>query len=175
MNDRPLRPAAARVQEILAELGLATQVIEFAETTRTSAEAAAQIGCTVAQIAKSLIFRAKTSNRPVLVIASGINRVNEKAIEALLGEKIGKADAEFVREKTGYAIGGVAPVGHASKPVTFIDEDLLKLETIWAAAGTPFAVFRLVPDDLQRLTGGQVARIAQPRPVAETAQSESDA
>src|SRR6266404_6203910 len=146
MNDRPLRPAAARVQEILAELGLATQVIEFAETTRTSAEAAAQIGCTVAQIAKSLIFRAKTSNRPVLVIASGINRVNEKAIEALLGEKIGKADA-----------------------------DLLKLETIWAAAGTPFAVFRLVPDDLQRLTGGQVARIAQPRPVAETAQSESDA
>ncbi len=84
------------------------------------------------------------------------------------GEKIGKADAGFVREKTGYAIGGVAPVGHASKPVTFIDEDLLKLETIWAAAGTPFAVFRLVPDDLQRLTGGQVARIAQPRPAAET-------
>jgi prolyl-tRNA editing enzyme YbaK/EbsC (Cys-tRNA(Pro) deacylase) len=161
MNDRPLRPAAVRVQEILAEMGLATQVMEFAETTRTSAEAAAQIGCTVAQIAKSLIFRAKVSNRSVLVIASGSNRVNEKAIEALLGEKIGKADAEFVRDKTGYAIGGVAPVGHASKPVTFIDEDLLKLETIWAAAGTPFAVFRLAPGDLQRLTGGQIAPIAQ--------------
>ena len=169
MKDRPLRPAAARVREILAEMGLATEVIEFAETTRTSAEAAVQVGCAVAQIAKSLIFRAKTSNRPILVIASGINRVDETAIEALLGEKIGKADADFVRDKTGYAIGGVAPVGHASKPVTFIDEDLLKLDAIWAAAGTPFAVFRLAPGDLQRMTGGQVARIAQPRPAAETA------
>ena len=161
MNDRPLRPAAARVQQILAEMGLATRVVEFAQTTRSSAEAAAQIGCEVGQIAKSLIFRAKTSNRPVLVIASGSNRVDEKAIEALLGEKIGRADADFVRDKTGYAIGGVAPVGHASKPVTFIDEDLLKLPAIWAAAGTPFAVFPLAPSDLQRLTGGRVARIAQ--------------
>lgn len=167
--DRPLRPAAARVQQILAEMGLATEVVEFAETTRTSADAAAQIGCAVAEIAKSLIFRAKTTNRPVLVIASGANRVNEKAIEALLGEKLGKADADFVREATGYAIGGVAPVGHVRPPVTYIDEDLLKLETIWAAAGTPFAVFRLKPNDLQRLTGGQVARIAQPRPPAENA------
>ena len=164
MSDAALRPAAARVRQILAGLGLETVVVEFAETTRTSAEAAAQIGCSVAEIAKSLIFRAKATNRPVLVIASGANRVNEKAIEALLGEKIGKADAEFVREATGYAIGGVAPVGHARPPVTFIDEDLLKLETIWAAAGTPFAVFRLKPGDLQRLTSGQVARIAQDRP-----------
>jgi prolyl-tRNA editing enzyme YbaK/EbsC (Cys-tRNA(Pro) deacylase) len=170
MNDQPLRPAAARVQQILADMGVLTQVVEFTETTRTSAEAAAQIGCAVGQIAKSLVFRAKTSNRPVLVIASGINRVNEKAIEALLGEKIGKADAEFVREATGYAIGGVAPVGHTSAPITFIDEDLLKLETIWAAAGTPFAVFPLAPRDLQRLTGGQVAKIAQPRlPPSESA------
>lgn len=169
MTDRPLRPAAARVQQILAEMGLVTEVVEFAETTRTSADAANQIGCAVAAIAKSLIFRAKASNRPVLVIASGANRVNEKAVEALLGEKLGKADAEFVREATGYAIGGVAPVGHVRPPVTFIDEDLLKLEAIWAAAGTPFAVFRLKPADLQRLTGGQVARIAQPpRPEAET-------
>ena len=166
---RPLRPAAARVQQILAEMGLATEVVEFAETTRTSADAAAQIGCAVAEIAKSLIFRAKATNRPVLVIASGANRVNEKAIEALLGERLGKADADFVREATGYAIGGVAPVGHVKPPVTYIDEDLLKLETIWAAAGTPFAVFRLKPDDLQRLTGGQVARIAEPRPPAENA------
>jgi prolyl-tRNA editing enzyme YbaK/EbsC (Cys-tRNA(Pro) deacylase) len=168
-TDRPLRPAAARVQQILAEMGLATEVVEFAETTRTSADAAAQIGCAVAEIAKSLIFRAKTTNRPVLVIASGANRVNEKAVEALLGEKLGKADADFVREATGYAIGGVAPVGHIRPPVTYIDEDLLKLGTIWAAAGTPFAVFRLKPNDLQRLTGGQVARIAQPRPPAENA------
>jgi prolyl-tRNA editing enzyme YbaK/EbsC (Cys-tRNA(Pro) deacylase) len=166
MNEKSLRPAAARVQQLLGEMGLTTEVIEFAGTTKTSADAAQQIGCSVAQIAKSLIFRAKQSNRPVLVIASGVNRVDEKALEALLGEKIGKADADFVREKTGYAIGGVAPIGHASPPVTFIDEDLLKLETIWAAAGTPFAVFRLAASDLERLTGGQVAKIAQARPPA---------
>jgi prolyl-tRNA editing enzyme YbaK/EbsC (Cys-tRNA(Pro) deacylase) len=168
MDDPPLRPAAARVRQILADVGLATEVREFAETTRTSAEAAQQIGCAVGQIAKSLIFRAKASNRPVLVIASGSNRVDEKAIEALLGERIAKADADFVRDKTGYAIGGVAPVGHASKPVTFIDEDLMTLETIWAAAGTPFAVFRLAPSDLPWLTGGRVARIALAKPKAET-------
>ena len=166
MNEKSLRPAAARVQQLLSGMGLETQVLEFAETTKTSADAAQQIGCSVAQIAKSLIFRAKQSNRPVLVIASGVNRVDEKALESLLGEKIGKADADFVRDKTGYAIGGVAPIGHASPPVTFIDEDLLKLETIWAAAGTPFAVFRLTPADLVRLTGGQVAKTAQSRPPA---------
>jgi prolyl-tRNA editing enzyme YbaK/EbsC (Cys-tRNA(Pro) deacylase) len=166
MNEKSLRPAAARVQQLLSGMGLATDVIEFAETTKTSADAAQQIGCSVAQIAKSLIFRARQSNRPVLVIASGVNRVDEKALETLLGEKIGKADAEFVRDKTGYAIGGVAPVGHASPPVTFIDEDLLKLEVIWAAAGTPFAVFRLKPADLVRLTGGRVATLAQPRPAS---------
>jgi prolyl-tRNA editing enzyme YbaK/EbsC (Cys-tRNA(Pro) deacylase) len=161
-----LRPAAARVQALLREMGLAAEVIEFAESTRSSAEAAAQIGCDVAQIAKSLVFRAKASGRPVLVMASGANRVDEKAVEVLLGEKIGKADADFVRDKTGYAIGGVAPVGHeigahAARLPTFIDEDLLAFEAIWAAAGTPFAVFRLTPDELVRLTGGQVARIAQ--------------
>jgi prolyl-tRNA editing enzyme YbaK/EbsC (Cys-tRNA(Pro) deacylase) len=155
----PLRPAAARVQQILAKQGLTTNVIEFAETTRTSAEAAAQIGCSVAEIAKSLVFRAKPSGRPVLVIASGVNRVSERSIEALIGEKIGKADADFVRDKTGYAIGGVAPVGHDSAMPTFIDEDLLKSEMIWAAAGTPFAVFCLTPVDLVRLTGGQVVKI----------------
>ena len=166
MNEKSLRPAAARVQQLLSGMGLATDVIEFAETTKTSADAAQQIGCSVAQIAKSLIFRARQSNRPVLVIASGVNRVDEKALETLLGEKIGKADADFVRDKTGYAIGGVAPIGHSSPPVTFIDEDLLKLETIWAAAGTPFAVFRLTPADLVRLTGGRVATLAQPRPTS---------
>src|SRR5215469_12982926 len=159
-----LRPAAARVQALLKEMGLEAEVVEFAESTRSSAEAAAQVGCDVAQIAKSLVFRAKASDRPVLVMASGANRVDEKVLAALLGEKIGKADADFVRDKTGYAIGGEAPIGHASPPVTFIDEDLLKLESIWAAAGTPFAVFRLSPADLERLTGGKVAKIAQARP-----------
>lgn len=156
-----MRPAAARVQSLLRAAGLEAKVVEFAETTRTSAEAAAQIGCAVAQIAKSLVFRAKATGRPVLVIASGANRVDEKAVEALLGEKIGKADADFVRDKTGYAIGGVAPVGHATPPVTFIDESLLVFEVIWAAAGTPFAVFPLAPAELQRLTGGRVAAIAR--------------
>src|SRR5882724_12655634 len=135
MDEPSLRPAAARVQRILAEKGLVTQVIEFAETTRTSADAARQIGCCVAQIAKSLVFRAKPSNRPVLIIASGANRVDEQAIEALLGERIGKADAEFVRDKTGYAIGGVAPVGHPPGLRIFIDADLASYDAIWAAAG----------------------------------------
>ena len=162
MNKASLRPAAQRVQQLLLDLGLTAEVVEFAESTRTSAEAAAQVGCAVAQIAKSLVFRAKGTGRPVLVIASGANRVDEKAVEALLGEKISKADADFVRDKTGYAIGGVAPVGHAVKPATFIDEDLLKLDLIWAAAGTPFAVFPLTPPELIRLTGGRVAKIAAP-------------
>ena len=156
-----LRPASARVQVLLREAGLEAEVVEFAETTRSAAEAASQIGCSLAQIAKSLVFRGKASSRPVLVIASGANRVDEKAVEGLLGEKIGKADADFVRDKTGYAIGGVAPLGHAAKPATFIDEDLLALGVIWAAAGTPFSVFRLTPAELVRLTGGEVARIAQ--------------
>jgi prolyl-tRNA editing enzyme YbaK/EbsC (Cys-tRNA(Pro) deacylase) len=161
MNGEALRPAAARVKAILGQMGLDTEIVEFAESTRSSAEAAAQIGCALAQIAKSLVFRARSSGRPVLVIASGANRVDEKAVEALLGEKIGKADADFVRDKTGYAIGGVAPVGHVVAPATFIDEDLLGFDSVWAAAGTPHAVFRLAPTELARLTGGRIARIAQ--------------
>src|SRR5512147_1635188 len=104
--------SVARVREALARLGLATEIREFDASTRTSADAAAAIGCTVAQIAKSVIFRAKGGNQPVLVIASGANRVDETKLEAALGNKIGRADADFVRAATGFAIGGVAPVGH---------------------------------------------------------------
>jgi prolyl-tRNA editing enzyme YbaK/EbsC (Cys-tRNA(Pro) deacylase) len=129
-------------------------------TTRTAEDAARAIGCTVAQIAKSLVFKSALSARPILVIASGINRVNEKTIAALVGEPIEKADADFVRAKTGYAIGGVPPVGHVEQPVTFLDQDLLQHGEIWAAAGTPRAVFRLTPVDLQRITGGQVIQCA---------------
>ena len=157
---QPLRPAARRIQEMLAQRGHACEVIEFAETTRSAAEAAAAVGCEVAQIAKSLVFRAKPSGRAVLVIASGANRVDETLIAAALGEALGKADAAFVRERTGFAIGGVAPIGHATPPVTFIDRDLLRYETIWAAAGTPFAVFRLTPAQLVELTGGRVLKVA---------------
>jgi prolyl-tRNA editing enzyme YbaK/EbsC (Cys-tRNA(Pro) deacylase) len=151
--------SAERVRQALARLGLMPDIKEFSETTRTSAEAAAAIGCTVAQIAKSVVFRAVGLNRAVLVMASGANRVDEKLVAAAVGDRIAKADAAFVRGKTGFAIGGVAPVGHTEKPVTLIDEDLLQHAEIWAAAGTPNSVFRLTPDALIAMTGGRVIAI----------------
>jgi len=157
----PLKGSAQRVQAALDAHGLAAEVREFPASTRTSAEAAAAIGCTVGQIAKSLVFRARESDRAVMVIASGANRVDEKAVAARLGEPIGRADADFVRERTGYAIGGVPPVGHSTPLPTFIDRDLLGYDEIWAAAGTPNAVFRVLPADLVALTGGEVADIRQ--------------
>lgn len=160
-----LPPNALRVQAVLRARGHDGPVVTFAESTRTSDEAAAVIGCTVGQIAKSLVFRTMGSGTPVLVIASGANRVDEKAVAAVLsaktgGEKIGRADAAFVRAATGYAIGGVPPVGHAAPILIVIDRDLLQYEEIWAAAGTPNAVFRLSPTALETLTGGTVADIA---------------
>ena len=154
-----LKDSAQRVQAAIQAAGFDFEVREFPASTRTSAEAAAAIGCDVAQIAKSLIFRAADSDRPVLVMASGANRVDEKAVARLLGEKLARADADFVRAKTGFAIGGVPPVGHREAPVAFIDEDLMALGEIWAAAGTPNAVFRLSPTELVRLTGGSVAAL----------------
>jgi len=154
----PLSSAAVRVQELLRASGSSAVVTQFPVTARTAAEAAAAIGCTVGQIAKSLVFRAK-SGKPVLVIASGVNRVDERKIAAALGEPIGKADADFVRNSTGYAIGGVAPIGHAVPPRIFIDEDLRAHATIWAAAGHPHAVFQSTAAELERLTGGAVISV----------------
>lgn len=154
-----LSPSARRVQSLLDAAGLGHRVVEHEGSTRTSEEAAAAVGCDVGQIAKSLIFRAKQSGRPVLVVASGVNRVDEKAVGRLIGEKIERADPEFVRESTGFAIGGVPPLGHAVPPLVLIDEDLTQLEMIWAAAGTPNAVFCLTPADLISLTHGQVAAV----------------
>lgn len=154
-----LSASARRVQEVLDTLGLSLQVVELPASTRTAVEAAQAVGCDVGQIVKSLIFKTGNSRQPLLVIASGANRVNERLIEALIGEPLGKADAEFVRQHTGFAIGGVPPVGHIQPLVTFIDEDLLQYEEIWAAAGTPNAVFRLHPSDLLRMTGGKVINI----------------
>ncbi|GAB4430490.1 MAG: YbaK/EbsC family protein [Anaerolineae bacterium] len=155
-----LSRSAQRVQDALAALGFAMgQVVELPASTRTAAEAAAAIGCTVAQIAKSLIFRGVQSGEPVLVIASGVNRVNEARVAERLGEPIAKADADYVRAQTGFVIGGVPPVGHDRPLRTFIDADLLQYEEIWAAAGTPHAVFRLTPADLERLTGGEVIHL----------------
>ncbi len=133
-------------------------VRSFPDGTRTAVEAANAVGCDVAQIIKSLVFR-RASGAAVLVVASGGNRVDEKKVEMLLGEPIGKADAAFVREQTGFAIGGVPPVGHREALDIFIDEDLLALGEIWAAAGTPNAVFRLPAADLAALTGGRVTSI----------------
>jgi len=152
----PLKPSAQRVQDLLGEHGFDLQVVEMPDSTRTSAEAAAACGCTVAQIGKSLVFRAAESGRPVLVVASGVNRVDEKKVAELLGEPLARADPEFVRASTGYAIGGVAPIGHAVAPAVYLDADLMVLERIWCAAGTPNAVFELTPADLQAMTGGTV-------------------
>jgi len=147
------------VQDALKALGFINEVMELQTTTRTSAEAAQAVGCRVEQIAKSIVFRGKQTDRPVLVIASGPNRINEKKIEALISELIGKADANFVRQRTGFVIGGVPPVGHLEKIEIFIDEDLLKYDEIWAAAGTPNAVFKLTPSDLVKMTGGRIVSI----------------
>lgn len=157
----PLPESASRVQEHLTSRGSAARVVELPAGTRTAAEAARAIGCLVSQIAKSIVFRAAQSGRPVLVVASGSHRVNEAVIANLLGEPIQKASPDFVRENTGFAIGGVPPVAHRRPPLTFVDAHLLSLSTIWAAAGTPTTVFALTPEELVRLTGGQVANIAR--------------
>lgn len=151
-------PSALKVQAVLGDR---FQVLEFDASTRTAADAAAAIGCTVPQIAKSLIFRTAQTQRPVLVIASGANRVDEKRVALLVGEPIARADADFARQATGYAIGGIPPVGHITQPVVLIDEALSAFAEIWAAAGTPNAVFKLTADDLVSLTGGQVVAVAR--------------
>lgn len=154
-----LSARAQKVQDLLHTLGYESRVVELLHSTRTAPEAAHAIGCQVGQIVKSLIFRGKQSNIPIFVVASGINRVNEQRLYELVGEPIEKADAQFVREHTGFAVGGVPPVGHAERLTTYIDEDLLQYEAIWAAAGTPHAVFQLTPSDLQAMTGGQVVAL----------------
>jgi len=154
-----LSGSAQKVQNVLKRLGFTLQVVELPDSTRTAVEAAQAVGCQVGQIVKSLVFKAKRSERPILVIASGSNRVNEKVIEALIGEPLGKADADYVRQRTGFVIGGVPPVGHDEPLQTFIDQDLLGYAEIWAAAGTPHAVFRLTPEDLLRMASGVVVKI----------------
>ena len=142
-------------------LGPRFQVMEFDASTRSAAEAAAAIGCTVGQIAKSLVFRATISDQPVIVITSGTNRVSESIIATHLGETIERGNAAFVRDRTGFAIGGVPPIGHSGPVLIVIDEDLRNFDEIWAAAGTPNAVFRLDFDDLVQLTGGTITRVAE--------------
>jgi len=155
-----LSPSARRVQQALETLGMSLSVVELPASTRTSAEAAQAVGCRVGQIAKSLVFRGAASDAAILVIASGANRVDERKLAALIGEAVVKAGAEFVRDATGFVIGGVPPVGHKQPLRTFIDQGLQQYDEIWAAAGTPHAVFRLTPAELQRMTGAPVVAIA---------------
>jgi prolyl-tRNA editing enzyme YbaK/EbsC (Cys-tRNA(Pro) deacylase) len=151
-----LRESAQRVQELLKQHHLNIKVVEFKETTRTSQEAASAIGCEVGQIAKSLIFKGKKSGKPICIIASGKNRVDEKKIVAYVGEEIEKPDADFVLKHTSFAIGGIPPLGYHLEILPLIDEDLLHYSEVWAAAGTPFAVFCISPEDLLKITRGRV-------------------
>ena len=152
--------AVLRVRRALRAGGFADHIIELDGSARSAAEAAAAIGCEVAQIAKSIIFRGHASDRPILVIASGANRVREAALQPLLGEMPGKADADYVRARTGFVIGGVAPLAHLEAPRVLIDSALLGFEYVWAAAGHPRVVLRLDPRELQAMAGGTVADIS---------------
>ena len=153
------RESVRRVRAALAERGTSPEFVELEATARSAKDAAAALGCRVEQIVKSLVFRGGDTGNPVLVLASGPNRVSEGRISTLLAEPIEKADAAFVREKAGFAIGGVPPVGHAEAPVTFLDEDLLAEDEVWAAAGHTHVVFGLGPEELQRITGARVVRV----------------
>ena len=154
-----LSPSAQKVQDQIKSLGYDYTVVEHAESTRTAQEAADRAGCKLGQIVKSLIFKGKNSGKPILVLTSGANRVDEKRISQYAGEAISRADADFVRRVTGFAIGGVPPVGHLQKMETYIDEDFLQYQTIWAAAGTPNAIFELKTEDLQNMTAGKVVMV----------------
>lgn len=152
-------PATERVKRALAAAGIAARVLELPQSTRTAAEAAAALGCRVEQIAKSLVFRRTDDGEPVLVVASGANRVDEDRVARHLGAGIEKADAAFVRARTGFAIGGVPPLGHEAPIATLVDRDLLAHETVWAAAGTPRAVFPLTPRELVQATHAHVLAV----------------
>jgi len=153
-------PASARKVQVEAQtLGLDISVTEMDESTRSAEDAARACGCDVAQIVKSLVFRGKESGKPYLMLVSGSNRLNEKAVAAVVGETLERPDAGYVREITGYAIGGVPPFGHATVTQVFIDEDLLGFETVWAAAGTPRAVFAVPPAALADAVRAQIMKV----------------
>lgn len=160
-----LRASARRVQEALEAAGLELEVVELPDSTRSAAEAAAAIGCGLEQIAKSIVFQRSDTKEAVLVVASGPNRIDEKKVGDALGCQLKLAKGSFVKKATGYAIGGVPPLGHetplgSNQLETVVDAHLMTLESLWAAAGTPHAVFQLSPDDLQRITSGRVLEVS---------------
>lgn len=154
-----LSSSAQQVQQAIKAFGLDCQVVEMQSTTRSAQDAAQALGCRVEQIVKSLVFKGKKTQKPVLVLAGGANRVNIKNLREHVSEAVKMAQPDFVQAVTGFAIGGVPPIGHAQKIITFIDEDLMQHEEIWAAAGTSNTMFKITPHDLAKITGGQVITI----------------
>ena len=159
MSNNTLSTSAQKVADALLKLDIACQVVELPASTRTAPEAAQAVGCTVGQIVKSLIFRGEKSGNPILILVSGSNRVDEDLITGVTGEKILRADPDFVREKTGFAIGGIPPLGFPTPINTLVDKDLLKYEEVWAAAGTPHAVFSIKPSELVKAAGGRIVTV----------------
>jgi len=140
-----LSSSAQKVQDAIFKAGYDFTVIETEKVTRTAQEAADAAGCALGQIVKSLVFKGDVSEKPILVLTSGTNRVNEKGFRELIGEKITRADPDFVRNSTGFAIGGIPPLAHNIQIETYMDKDLMNHTTVWAAAGTPNAIFELPP------------------------------
>jgi prolyl-tRNA editing enzyme YbaK/EbsC (Cys-tRNA(Pro) deacylase) len=159
MNNSVLSSSAQKVADTLSKMNIYCQVLELSDSTRTAAEAAQAVGSSIGQIVKSLIFKGKHSGSPILILVSGGNRVDTALISTFLNEPILRADPDFVREHTGFAIGGVPPVGFPKPITTLIDRDLLQFELVWAAAGTPHAVFSIHPQDLVKAAGGQVVQV----------------
>src|SRR6267142_548934 len=155
----PSSPSVLRVLEALRVHGGGHEIVDLGQSARTAADAAAAVGCRVDQIVKSLVFRLRDSGRALLVETSGVNRVDEKKVAAIVGEALERADADFVRAETGFAIGGVAPIGQTKPILTLIDEHLMQFDALWAAAGHPNTVFRLTPQDLVTMTGGRVVTV----------------
>jgi Cys-tRNA(Pro) deacylase len=156
-----MHPSAQKVADAARELGLDVQIVEFEQTTRTAQEAADAIGCQVAQIVKSLLF--VVGGQPVIALVSGANQLDERKLAALRGvgrKKVKRADADAAKGATGFTIGGVPPFGHKSHLPVYVDEDLTRFEVVWAAAGTPFAVFAITPAELLRASGGEVVDLA---------------
>jgi prolyl-tRNA editing enzyme YbaK/EbsC (Cys-tRNA(Pro) deacylase) len=152
---------ARRVQAALIELALPADIHRLADSTRTAPEAAAAVGCELGAIVKSLVMRGVRSGGPVLVLVSGANRADMARVESAVGEPVERPDADYVREITGYSIGGIPPVGHPRALPTLLDEDLLRFETVWAAAGHPHAVFPIAPGVLAQATGATVLTLAE--------------
>jgi prolyl-tRNA editing enzyme YbaK/EbsC (Cys-tRNA(Pro) deacylase) len=164
----PLPEGVQRVARLLQQQEHPHTPVMLDAAARTAQQAADALGVALGQIAKSIIFRRKVDDAAVLVITSGDRRVDEKKVEALVGAggRLGRADADFVKVRTGYSIGGVSPIGHDQPPVTLIDRELFRFDEIWAAAGHPHGVFKLRPQDLHRLTGAPVADVVQSAPAA---------